>query len=145
MATYYSDQYQSKGGIAPILPTGQVIEVAAKFDIGTALAVNDVVKMVRIPSGATVVDGRLKGTDIDTGTETLDIDWGWAANGVDAADEDGYGNLGIWTGDSNNDFAMGNDLWTNGPRTFGAATDIQLDVNAVAAAGGTGTIWMTLK
>lgn len=145
MATYYSDQYDGRKAPSAILPAGMVQTMAAKFDISTALAADDVIKMVRLPAGATVVGGTLKGTDIDTGTETLDIDWGWAANGVEAADEDGWGNLGVWTGDSNNDFAMGNDLWTNGPKTFTNATDVQLDVNAAAAAGGTGTIWMTIE
>jgi len=144
MATYYSEQYSPKGGFAPIVPSGVVIRAAAKFTISTALAQNDVVKMLRLPAGATVVEGRLKATDIDTGTETLDIDIGWAANGVDVADEDGYGNLGVWTGDTNNDFPFANDLWTTGPRTFTVPTDIQLDVNAVAAGGGTGVIWMII-
>jgi hypothetical protein len=144
MATYYSDQYESHGGYAPIVPSGVVIRAAAKFTITTALGIGDVVKMLRLPAGATVVEGRLKATDIDTGTEELDVDIGWDANGVDNADEDGYGNLGVWTGDSNNDFAFGNDLWTTGPRTFTVATDIQLDVNAAAAAGGTGVIWMII-
>lgn len=146
MATYYSDQYQSRGGVsAATLPTGFVHTMAAKFTITTALAQDDVVKMLRLPAGATVVEGRLKATDIDTGTEALDIDIGWAANGVDSADPDGYGNLGVWTGDSNNDFAFANDLWTNGPRTFTVPTDIQLDVNTAANAGGTGTIWMVIQ
>lgn len=144
MATYYSDQYEVRGGYAPIVPSGVVVRAAAKFTIGAALASSDVVKMLRLPAGATVVEGRLKATDIDTGTETLDIDIGWAANGVDVADPDGYGNLGVWTGDSNNDFAFGNDLWANGPRTFSVPTDIQLAVNAAANAGGTGTIWMII-
>jgi hypothetical protein len=145
MATYYSDQYQSRGGVSVAsLPAGFVHRMAAKFTITTALAQDDVVKMLRLPAGATVVEGRLKATDIDTGTEALDIDIGWAANGVDSADPDGYGNLGVWTGDSNNDFAFQNDLWSNGPRTFTVATDIQLDVNAAANAGGTGTIWMII-
>jgi len=144
MATYQSDQYAQNLTYNGIVPSGVVHRVAAKFTITTALAVNDVVKMLRLPAGATVVEGRLKATDIDTGTETLDIDIGWAANGVDVADEDGYGNLGVWTGDSNNDFAFGNDLWTTGPRTFTVPTDIQLDVNAAANAGGTGVIWMII-
>ena len=144
MATYYSEQYDADLVYEGTVPSGVVHRVAAVFTITTALAQDDVVKMLRLPAGATIVDGRLKATDIDTGTEALDIDIGWAANGVDSADEDGYGNLGVWTGDTNNDFAFQNDLWTNGPRTFTVATDIQLDVNAAANAGGTGKIWMII-
>ena len=145
MATYYSTQYNADLVYSGIMPSGVVHEVAAVFTIGTALAANDVVKMLKLPAGATVVDGRLKATDIDTGTETLDIDIGWAANGVEAASADGFGNLGVWTGDANNDFAFQNELYTSGTVTFTNETDIQLDVNAAANAGGTGTIWMTIK
>lgn len=144
MATYYSDQYNQNLTYSGIVPSGVVHRVAAKFTITTALAQDDVVKMLRLPAGATVVEGRLKATDIDTGTEALDIDIGWAANGVETADEDGFGNLGVWTGDSNNDFAFQNVLWSAGPKYFTNATDIQLDVNAAANAGGTGTIWMII-
>lgn len=144
MATYYSDQYNADLVYAGTVPSGVVHRVYASFTIGTALAQNDVVKMLKVPAGCTVVGGVLRATDIDTGTETLDIDWGWAANGTETADEDGFGNLGVWTGDSNNDFAMQNIYWSAGPKSFTNETDIQLDVNAAAAAGGTGKIWMII-
>lgn len=144
MATYYSDEYSETLVYGPKAPNGVVHSVCATFEIGAALAADDVIKMLRLPAGCTVIDGFLRATDIDTGTETLDIDWGWAANGTEAADEDGFGNLGIWTGDSNNDFAIGNIYWSAGPKFFTNQTDIQLDVNAAAAAGGTGKIWMKL-
>jgi hypothetical protein len=144
MATYYSDQYSADLVYSGIVPSGVVHRVAAVFTITTALAQDDVVKMLQLPAGATVVDGQLKATDIDTGTEALDIDIGWAANGTESADPDGFGNLGVWTGDSNNDFAFQNALWSTGPQTFTNATDIQLDVNTAANMGGTGTIWMII-
>jgi hypothetical protein len=143
MATYYSDQYNSLC-YSGIVPSGVVHRVAATFTIGTALAQNDIIKLLKLPAGATVVGGRLQATDIDTGTEALDIDIGWAANGAENADPDGFGNLGVWTGDSNNDFAFGNALWATGPQSFTNETDIQLVVNAAANAGGTGTIWMVI-
>lgn len=144
MATYQSDQAATGRAFYPNVGSPGVIRACGVFTITTALAPNDVIEMLRVPAGATVLGGYLRATDIDTGTETLDIDIGWAANGVDAADEDGFGNLGVWTGDSNNDFTLGNVLWTAGPKTFGAETVIQLDVNAAAAAGGTGTIWLVV-
>lgn len=110
----------------------------------------DIFEMCRIPKGATVVGGWFYADDMDTGTETLDIDIGWAANGVDAADPDGFGNLGVLTGDA---FAAGNVspvaglaypftgvLMTDGPKTFGAETVIQLEANAASNAGHTGTM-----
>lgn len=48
---------------------------------------DDVYQMCRIPKGAIVVGGRIYSDDLDTNaTETLDLDVGWAANGVEAAE-----------------------------------------------------------
>ena len=149
MATYYSNQYQSRGGISVAsLPSGFVHRVAGVFTITTALAQDDVVKMVRLPAGVTVLGGIFQANDIDTGTEALDIDVGWAANGVDNADPDGFGNFGTMTGDVIGEFRpeaglyypLGGVLFSAGAKSFTVATDIQLDVNTAANAGGTGII-----
>jgi hypothetical protein len=58
------------------------------YNIGAAVAQNDVIQMCRTPKGATIIGGWVIGEDIDTGTETLDFDAGYAANGVDNADTD---------------------------------------------------------
>jgi len=108
----------------------------------------DIAQMCRIPAGATVVGGWLYGDDIDTGTEALDIDIGWAANGTDVADPDGFGNLGVLTGDASGSVPavagimvpLQGVLLTDGPKTFAAETIIQLVFNAPANAGGTGTL-----
>src|SRR5436190_12624209 len=64
----------------------------------------DIVKLCKVPAGAVVIGGWFRGEDIDTGTEALDIDIGWAANGgtttPDAADPDGFGNFGTIDGDA---------------------------------------------
>lgn len=114
----------------------------------------DVIEFCRIPKGAVVLFGFVTGADIDTGTETLDIDIGWAANGVEAADPDGFGNLGInvWTGDAVTGwketvgvhFPLQGVLQTSGPQTFSAETTIIGTVVAAAAAGGTGAITVTV-
>lgn len=145
MATYQSTQAATGRCHKPLIGSPGVCKAVGVFTITTALAQDDVIQMVRIPAGATVIGGYVRATDIDTGTEALDIDVGWAANGVETADEDGFGNLGVWTGDSNNDFAFGNVLWTAGPKFFTNETVIQLDVNVAANAGGTGTIWCTVE
>jgi hypothetical protein len=109
----------------------------------------DVIELCKVPAGATVVGGYLSAVDLDTNaTEELDIDIGWAANGVDAADEDGFGNLGVITGDAvagymtvaGSMIPLQGKLITEGPITFNAETTIQLDVNVDAATGGTGRI-----
>lgn len=107
----------------------------------------DIFEMCRLPAGARVLGGFLFAGDMDTGTEALDMDIGWAANGgtgtYDSADPDGLGNLGVWTGDA---FATGN-LWGIAGNCFAFAgilatgvfphftkeTVIQVEANAAAA------------
>lgn len=109
---------------------------------------DDVIQFCKVPKGCTVIGGWVQAKDIDTGTEALDIDIGFAANGVDEADPDAFGNFGVWTGDAITDlkpeagvyFPLGGILFTAGPKTFTVETMIQGDVNAAANAGGTGQI-----
>lgn len=145
MATYSTDQVTNKQTYHGNVPSNVVQTVVGVFTITTALAADDVVEMLKLPAGSTVVGGYLRATDIDTGTEALDIDIGWAANGTESANPDGFGNLGVWTGDSNNDFELGGELYVSGPQYFTEETTIQLDVNAAANAGGTGTIWLVVE
>ena len=115
-------------------------EVAANVEDG------DIFEMCRVPAGAVIVGGSLYCDDLDTGTEALDMDIGWAANGgsgtYDSADPDGLGNLGVLTGDA---FAAGNvspvvgliyplsGVLANGDLpTFTKETVIQIEANAAA-------------
>jgi hypothetical protein len=109
----------------------------------------DIFEMCRIPAGAVVVGGSIYADDLDTNaTETLDMDIGWADNGSDVADPDGFGNLGVWTGDVTADhkpvvgnmFPLQGVLFTGGPKTFVNETIIQIEANAAAATGGTGSL-----
>lgn len=124
-----------------------------KVAYGTyAIAANvedgDIFEMCKVPAGATIVGGYCYADDLDTNaTETLDMDVGWAANGSDAADPDGLGNLGVWTGDASvtkpevgNFFPLGGLLRSAGPQTFARDTTIQVEANAAAATGGTGQL-----
>lgn len=111
----------------------------------------DILEFCWIPAGATIVGGYLRGDDIDTGTEALDIDIGWAANGVESADTDGLGNFGVITGDAVTElkpeasiFLPLNGTLKTGPKTFTNKTKITGVVNAPANAGGTGVIWLTV-
>lgn len=108
----------------------------------------DVVEFCKVPAGATVIGGFYQGADIDTGTETFDMDIGWAANGTDAADPDGFGNFGVQDGDVVAQFRpvagiyypFLNIIQDSGYKTFAAETKIIGTVVAAAAAGGTGTV-----
>lgn len=128
-----------------------------KVAFGTiALAANvedgDIFEMCKVPRGCTVIGGYCYADDLDTNaTETLDMDIGWAANGSDAADPDGFGNLGVWTGDASvtkpevgNFFPLGGILRSAGPKTFARDTTLQVEANAAAATGGTGQLTLVV-
>lgn len=129
---------QSSAGV------GQAFNVKAAYGTLTVAADTedgDIFQLVRLPANSTVIGGWLMSGDGDTGIEVLDIDLGWAANGVDAADPDGFGNLGTWTGDASktsptgNHFHMAGVLQTVGPKTFTVPTIIQAETNTAAATG----------
>ena len=117
----------------------------------------DIIQFCRVPAYFTVLGGLFYGVDIDTGTEALDIDIGWADNGTDAADPDGFGNFGVMSGDTITELIPVAGIWrplqgvllTAGPKTFSVETIIQGVVNAPANAGGTGMltlqVWGTLE
>lgn len=133
-----------KGGGA-----GNLSVAYGTYELGTAPSANDVIEFCRVPKGAVVLGGWLYGDDIDTGTEALEIDVGYAANGVDSADPDAFLNSGVITGDA---FATGNvsnvagicyplfGVLKDGPLTLSAETVITGTVIAAANAGGTGTV-----
>lgn len=111
-----------------------------------AVAINptaaDIYKMCKIPNGATVTGGRVIAEDMDiNATETLDMDVGWAANGVDAADPNGFGDLGVWVGDAIAEakpeagvsIAFQGILASGGPKTFAAETTIEVVCVVTAA------------
>jgi hypothetical protein len=152
MATFTSAQVAAGKVHVPLVANPGVITAYGEINITANPADGDIYELVKLPKGATVIGGYLQAVDLDTGTETLDMDIGWAANGVDAADPDGLGNLGVWTGDTAANVKpevgiykiLGGVLFTEGPKTFGAETVIQAEANAAADAGGTGKMWIVI-
>lgn len=153
MATFTSTQVAQ--GVAPslICPPNVPQRAYGNIAISANPADGDIYELVKLPAGATVVGGYLYGDDLDTNaTETLDLDLGWAANGEEAADPDGFGNLGVWTGDAvvgikpevGNYFPLGGVLFTTGPQTFTNETTIQLEANAAAATFAAGSVWLVV-
>lgn len=126
--------------------SGAVQVARGSYTLAEVPEVGDKYQLCKLPAGAVVIGGYFAATDIDTGTETLDIDLGNAANGVEIADPDAFGNFGLISGDS-----PGADI-TNGivstqralgfvsPPSFTNETIVEATVVAVAAAGGTGTV-----
>lgn len=111
------------------------------YDYATNLAATSIIEFCRVPKGACVYGGYVQGSDLDTnGTEELDFDIGWAANGVDSADTDGFGNFGALTGDASVHLPVAG-LWmpfaniiqNPGFVVFGAETTIIGTVNVDAA------------
>lgn len=135
----------------PVPGTGILRVAHGTYEHATNLAAATIIEYCRIPAGAVVVGGWFGGDDLDTGTEELDIDIGWAANGAEAADPDGFGNLGVLTGDVSAHIGAAG-IWVplqgllleDGPKTFTKETVLQAVVNVDAATGGTGTTSMVV-
>lgn len=128
-------------------PTGAGIMGVAygSFNIAANPTAADILTLCKIPP-CTVIGGLVYGADLDTGVETLDFDIGWAANGAEAADPDGFGNFGIVSGDVVTNLKPVAGIWmplqgtllTGGPQVFTRETTVQIVFNVAAATGGTG-------
>lgn len=132
--------------LSPVPNSGLLRVAWGTYTHASNLAAATIIEYCRVPRGAVVVGGYWSADDLDTnGTEELDLDIGWAANGVDAADPDGFGNLGTLTGDASVHLAavsiwmpFQNTIISGGPVTFGAETVLQAVIITDAATGGTG-------
>lgn len=133
------------GGAGP----ANLLHVAwGTYTLAADPAPNDVIEFCKVPAGAIVIGGWLQGVDVDTdATETFDIDVGWAANGTDAADTDGFGNFGVQTGDASVHLPVAgiylpfaNIIQSAGFKKFAAETKIIGTVIDDAATGGTGLL-----
>lgn len=142
MATVFSDFYQTGKGATPKHgKTGPVI--GATYEITAALSANDIITMVQVPAGFKVWDGWLICDDIDTGTETLELDVGITG------DTTKFLNSGVLSGDVITNFSTAASIRvpfvpTSIPYSATSATDIIITVTAAANAGGTGTVSIVL-
>lgn len=147
MATLTAARAASTFPVSAPIGGGVLCVAYGSYTLAANPTAADIIEFCRVPAGATVIGGYLQGADIDTGTEELDMDLGWAANGSDAADPDGFGNFGVITGDTSVHLAVAGIylpfqgvLQTTGPQTFARETVIQAVVNTDAATGGTGIL-----
>ena len=149
MATFTATRAASTFPVAKG-PGGGALAVAyGQLEVSANPVASDVYEMCRVPKGAVVVGGWIRSDDLDTNAaETLDLDVGWAANGVDVADPDGFGNLGVMGTDTvagvkaeaGYNYAFGGKLITDWPVTFGAETIITVNCVATAATFAAGTL-----
>jgi hypothetical protein len=133
MATVLSNKAQP--GVSPkFLPSG-VIAVCASYTFGSAPSLNDLVQMMKIPAGATVIDMILDSDDLDSnGTPTMKFDVGdatTAARFIAASTVPQAGGV-VHTG-----VAAGTAY------QYSADTWINVKVNTAAATFQTGTVRLT--
>lgn len=149
MATLTGSRAAASFPVAGAAVPAGVLQVAwGIYNFAVAPSAADIVNMCKVPANATVIGGFLQGADIDSGTETLDIDVGWAANGTDVADPDGFGNNGVLSGDATTErlpvagiyVPFTNVIQDAGFKTFAAETTITCTIVAAANAGGTGVL-----
>lgn len=145
MASSNTEQYNS--GTPQIGSGGSTLKVLyGTIEIAAAASASDTINLFTMPAGFTPLFGRMVGDDIDTGTETLEIDIGIAG------DTTKYLNSGVITGDTiaNEKITVGisiplqEELMTVKPTEVTTDTDVIATYTAAANAGGTGTltVWM---
>lgn len=121
--------YKPAGGYALAVAHGS-------YSVAAAVEDGDIFELFILPAGAVVVAGEMWVSDMDTGTEELEIDLGYAANGVDAASVSAFVNSGVLSGDVDTDllYPAGTNLrkfnMTSGPVTLAAETVVQAEVIA---------------
>lgn len=116
----------------------------AVIDVTTIAVGTNTIDIGYLPKGAIPIGGYFACVDMDTGTETLDMDLGITDNGVDGADPDFFMNGGLFSGDAITDLALTNSANFRpliGPfpvLQLGAKTLVQHITNTAANATGTG-------
>lgn len=144
-ANFKSTKGTTKTPVPSFIGAGVLMTQYVKFTVPETPEVGDTYDLFYLPDGAQPVGGYMAATDIDTGTETFDMDVGITANGVDSADPDFFTNSGVLTGDAITDLPLTNAanvrLFTGSfpVEQLGAKTLVQAVVNAVAAGGATGS------
>lgn len=142
MPSVNSDQYGSTKSIPGSGPFGDMKVLFGSIDIATALSTSDTINLFTAPKGFTPLFGFLQGADLDTGTETLEIDVGISGDATK------YLNSGVISGDVVAEvkpvaglwMPLAEELFTVVPTEFTANTDIIATITAAANAGGTGVL-----
>lgn len=132
---------------APVPSPGEAGDLKVLYaiiDVTTIAVGTNTVDVGYLPKGAIPVGGYFACVDMDTGTETLDMDLGITANGVDSADPDFFMNGGLFSGDAITDLVLTNSANfrpLTGPfpvTQLGAKTLVQHITNTAANSTGTG-------
>lgn len=148
MATVYADNYSSTSPVHGHGFGGNKKQAKGTYTVSASLAAGTVIEMCRVPKGAIVTGGWFRGSVIEVTVQTLDIDVGYATNGVDSADTDAFGNFGTLNGtaiagskpETGYAYPLGGVLITTGPKTLAAETAISLLVNGSATTWTSGVL-----
>jgi hypothetical protein len=145
---------QGAATFSSVKPIGAGVRFAiwGSYNFAVAQVVNDTVAICKIPANTYVIDGFLRGPDIDTGTGVMELDVGWAENGVDTLNAQGFIDSGALNGTlvANALPAAGiripfqGVLQSAGPKLFTVDTTVLVTVNVAANAGGTGLVQVFL-
>lgn len=148
MATITADRAATTFPVFKPLGSGTKATAYGTYSLTANPTVADIYEMCRLPAGAVVVGGEFWASDMDTNvTPTLDIDIGWASNGTEAADSDGFVNSGVLSGDAITGLkAAGSNfrpfVMSGGPFTFTAETVVTATIVAAAATFAAGTLYV---
>lgn len=137
------------------------------YNVAANVEDGDIFELVKTPRMFLCLGGWVSMADMDTGTEALDIDFGWAANGTTSqathttpwsevlsdagyeADPDGLVNSGVLSGDGVTDlFAAGvnyRPIILPTPKLFIHPTTIQAEANVAAATFAAGRMTVVLQ
>ncbi len=124
---------------------GKLCVMYGTVEIASAQSTADTVTFFTVPAGTTIHGGKLRGDDIDTGTEAYECDIG------DASSSTRFLNSGVLTGDAvtgtKPEAGISIDLFgtlKDGPYTYTSDTNI---IGTVVApnSGGTGTLTLTME
>jgi hypothetical protein len=147
MATFTAARAADAFPVYVPMGAGNLGVAYGSYTFAAEQAAAETLAICKVPKGAVVLGGWLRAGDMDTGSETLDIDVGYAANGAVAADPDAFGNFGVLNGAAVTNVVPEGGIMVplmgtlkDGPVTFTAETTILVTFVDDAATFQAGTV-----
>lgn len=104
MAIFIGPRAAATFPVAKAHTAGVLMAAYGSFEVLINPVANDTYELCKVPAGAVIMYAMFYCDDLDTGTEVMDLDLGWKANGgsgtYDTVDADGLANLGVLLGDT---------------------------------------------
>ena len=103
MTIFVGDRAAASFPVAKANSGGVVCAAYGTYEVTVNPVAADTYELCKVPAGATILGGMFYCDDLDTGTEEMNLDVGWKANGgsgtYDTVDADGLADLGVLLGD----------------------------------------------